>query len=69
MTRFRHRLAAVLVGLSLTVPVLAACSDCCPQADAKPTVVALPACCGQCAPTLDKPETAAPLAATKLLGP
>lgn len=67
MTRFRHRLAAVLVGLSLTVPVLAACSDCCPRAQVQPTVVAPPTCCGQCAPTLEKPETAATLAAKKVM--
>ncbi len=67
MTRLRPRLLAALLGLSLAVPVVAACSDCCPQGEAEPTVVALPACCGQCAPTLEKRDAAASLAAKRVI--
>jgi hypothetical protein len=66
MTRFRASLVAVLLGLSLTVPVVAACSDCCPQGQAQPTVVAPPACCGECAPTLEKRDSATSLAAKRV---
>lgn len=67
MTRLRSSLLAAVLGLSLTAPAVAACSDCCPRGEAEPTVAALPACCEQCAPTLEKRDTAAPCAAKRAI--
>lgn len=54
-----HVLLAAFLGLALLAgPMEATCSDCCPQAEARTSMVAPPACCGNCPPTLERSDPA-----------
>ncbi|HEY3169570.1 MAG TPA: hypothetical protein VGK08_01090 [Thermoanaerobaculia bacterium] len=72
MNRSRQQiLLAGLVAFALTAgPVAAACADCCPKGESRPSVIAPPACCGNCAPALEKSPDPVTIAAKKgIVGP
>ncbi len=65
MNRFGHRglLAYALALALLAAPVAIACSDCCPQPEARATMVAPADCCGGCGATVDRASDPASLVA------
>jgi hypothetical protein len=70
MNRLQKAAFACLLALALlAAPLVAACGDCCPKAQAPTAIAAVQACCGDCAPSLEKTPDPASIAAQKAHDP